>query len=731
MREIGIILNGSIRRDLVPMILRRREPVTEFRYKAFLSYGHEDRHWARWLHRALETYRVPSRLVGSDGLYGEIPRRLHPIFRDREELTAHADLGERITAALEASEFLIVICSMSAARSRWVDQEILTFKRIHGEDRILSVIADGEPFASDRGDPGRECFPLALRFKVGVDGNITKERCEPVAADLRPSGDGRRSARLKLIAGMIGVDLDALVQRENSRRFRRQSVVTAASVVGMLAMGGLTFLAVDARDDAERKQAQAEGLIEFMIGDLRDKLEPVGRLEVLDAVGKKALDYYSEQDPGELDFDALGRRSRALHLIGEIDNSRGDLDGAYGIFAAANKTTAELLERSPKDGQRIYDHAQSVYWLGLVDWQRGNLDEAEVSFRTYLDLATQMVAIEPANADWQAELEYGYSNIGTLLFGQGKFDEARPAFEKALEVSLTLLDQNPQDPALQLDTAQSHAWLSDTVRHLRRFDEALAHRLKEVGIYQSTLTRDPKNSVASEALVHAWLSLGKLYLLQGNLADASQQMTQATQLASAMLIYEPDSTANLKNCLRAKIGLARVRLLQGEVADARREVDQVTSLAHQLLEKDATVVNWHVYRAVGDGLQVRLMILEENRSEALTLASRTLEHLLKLETDNPSSQAVQRERVNFQALKAGLLDLAGSNGASANLWQNVVATFEGKSGARPVESDAVLARALTRVGRATEAQVLSRELASSGFAHPEYVTFVDGQADFR
>lgn len=208
-------------------------------------------------------------------------------------------------------------------------------------------------------------------------------------------------------------------------------------------------------------------------------------------------------------------------------------------------------------------------------------------------------------------------------------------------------------------------------------------------------------------------------------------MTQATQLASAMLIYEPDSTANLKNCLRAKIGLARVRLLQGEVADARREVDQVTSLAHQLLEKDATVVNWHVYRAVGDGLQVRLMILEENRSEALTLASRTLEHLLKLETDNPSSQAVQRERVNFQALKAGLLDLAGSNGASANLWQNVVATFEGKSGARPVESDAVLARALTRVGRATEAQVLSRELASSGFAHPEYVTFVDGQADFR
>lgn len=700
-------------------------------YKAFLSYGHEDQHWARWLHRALETYRVPSRLVGSSGLYGEIPRRLHPIFRDREELTAHADLGERITAALDASEFLIVICSVSAARSRWVNQEILTFKKLHGENRILSVIVDGEPFASEKGNPDQECFPHGLRFKSDADGNATAERCEPVAADLRPEGDGKRGARLKLIAGLIGVELGALVQRENSRRLRRQSLVTAASSLGMVVMGGLTFLAVDARDEAERRQAQAEGLIEFMIGDLRDKLEPVGRLEVLGAVGKKALDYYSEQDPGDLDFDALGRRSRALHLIGEIDNSRGDLDGAHGIFSVANRTTAELLERSPGDGQRIYDHAQSVYWLGLIDWQRGRFDEAEIAFRSYLDLATQLVAIDPGNADWQAELEYGYSNIGTLHFSQGKFDEAKPAFEKALEVSIALARQNPEDTMLQHDTAQSHAWLSDAAKSLRQFDEALAHRLNEVEIYRSTLARDPQNKVASEALVYGQLSLGNLYLMQGNLTEAAGQMIEATKMSSALLIYEPDNTANVKNCLRANTGLARVRLHQGNVAEARLVINEVRSLGRQLLEADTTVVNWHVYRAVGDGLRVRLLALEGNRSEALAFSEDALQRLYELESRHPQNEAVRRERVNLQSLKAELLDLEGRSAQSQSVWQDIANTLESGSGIKSAEGDAILAKALLHLGRTGEAQTFAQELSSAGYAHPDYVNSVYGKRIFQ
>src|SRR4051812_6322427 len=91
------------------------DPSEGFRYDAFISYRHlePDRRWAKWLHRALETYRVPRRLVVQQGAAPRIGR----IFRDEEELPASADLSQEITRALRQSRFLIVVCSPRAPQS--------------------------------------------------------------------------------------------------------------------------------------------------------------------------------------------------------------------------------------------------------------------------------------------------------------------------------------------------------------------------------------------------------------------------------------------------------------------------------------------------------------------------------------------------------------------------------------------------------------------------------------
>src|SRR5579863_454983 len=89
-----------VRRQAPPLVppLRGSCALTapQFRYRAFISYSHQDRAWADWLHRALETYRVPRRLVGRSTAAGIVPRRLAPVFRDREELASAIDLGERV-----------------------------------------------------------------------------------------------------------------------------------------------------------------------------------------------------------------------------------------------------------------------------------------------------------------------------------------------------------------------------------------------------------------------------------------------------------------------------------------------------------------------------------------------------------------------------------------------------------------------------------------------------------
>ena len=81
-----------------------------FPYRAFISYSHADKAWADWLHKALETYRVPSRLVGTTTAHGTILRRLNPVFRDRDELSSAPELGTRINQELAQSKNLIMVC---------------------------------------------------------------------------------------------------------------------------------------------------------------------------------------------------------------------------------------------------------------------------------------------------------------------------------------------------------------------------------------------------------------------------------------------------------------------------------------------------------------------------------------------------------------------------------------------------------------------------------------------
>src|SRR3569833_628000 len=166
------------------------------RYRAFISYSHKDSRFGHRLHRQLEGYAVPRRVGGRPASYGPVPARLAPIFRDREELSAAGNLSEQVREALAESGALIVVCSPSAVATQWVGREIELFRQLHPDRPILAALIDGEP---------QDAFPPALRF--APDG-VTP--IEPLAADFRPAADGERLALLKLIAGVLGIGVDAL-----------------------------------------------------------------------------------------------------------------------------------------------------------------------------------------------------------------------------------------------------------------------------------------------------------------------------------------------------------------------------------------------------------------------------------------------------------------------------------------------------------------------------------------
>lgn len=197
---------------------------TTHRYRAFISYSQRDRTHAKRLHSALETYRVPNGIEATL----QPNRRLGRFFRDDDEMGASTDLGGTLRDALDNSENLIVICSPHAARSKWVNTELLHFKNSGRGDRIFAVVVDGTPNSDD---PESDCFPPALGSEVVSEELLSERSAEPLGVDLRKEPFQR--ARLRLAAGLLGISFDSLWQREKRRTMKRR--VIAASVTLALA----------------------------------------------------------------------------------------------------------------------------------------------------------------------------------------------------------------------------------------------------------------------------------------------------------------------------------------------------------------------------------------------------------------------------------------------------------------------------------------------------------------
>jgi WD40 repeat protein len=310
-----------------------------YKYWAFISYSHRDQVWAEWLHRALETYRVPRRLVGRGSAAGPLPRRLFPVFRDQEELPSSPNLSAAIDQALQRSRYLIVIASPYAAVSKWVDQEIARFRALGRGDRILCLIADGEPHADLQ--PGKgllECFPPALHSIEGA---------EPIAADVRPGKDGKAAARLKLIAGLLGVGLDELRQRERRRRALRNLSWVAAGILSAAVLATVWMA-----QQREKQQALAQQALQEHIKTVYDK----GRQELVERNQARAAVYLNEAYRLGIDTPALRfMLARAMRIV---DAQRQTFQTGSAVAILRFSPDSNLLITTGSDSiARIWDLA--------------------------------------------------------------------------------------------------------------------------------------------------------------------------------------------------------------------------------------------------------------------------------------------------------------------------------------------------------------------------------------
>ena len=682
-------------------------------YYAFLSYSHKDEDLADWLHHELERFQVPRALAGKLTANGVIPKRLTPVFRDRHELAAAKDLGEEIEAALAASQYLLVLCSPDAAKSHWTNAEIETFKRTRPDGCVLAAIVAGDPFASDiKGHEGEECFPPALRQKFDRRGRATGKRAEPLAADLRDTGDGRRMGFLKLVAGMLGVGLDELVQRDTMRRQRRLAWLSAASLAGMVITSSLALFALQARDEARDQRREAESLVSFMLGDLKDKLEPIGRLDALDGVGRRVLSYYSKQDAADLSDASLLQRARALSLTAEVAYLRGDLDTAQRLYLQAMSGTAEAVHRSPDDPKRLFDHAQNVFWMGELARLRGRSGPAEAAFREYKRLADLMVSIEPDNLKWRMETQYAAINLGIVLYNQRRFAEAARHFQGALRPMESLAAIDSGNTEYQKELSNLLAWLADTKQSEGQLDQAIAIRERQLAFLHRLAASGTADVELGEKLIPAHTGLAILLATRGQAERGIEQLRLAVAEADRLIPIEPANTAWKVRAAQARLELGKTLLSLGRNEEAAKEIRIGCDLTTGLRARGPNVAKSLTLETACLAMRSRLALASGANAEASVLAERALASARTERSGDPIA-----DRYSVAAAYRLLGDVrqrAGDREAARAAWDAGLSKLPQGVVERPREL-VVRTELLKRLGRIEEARVLTEKLDSIGY----------------
>jgi tetratricopeptide (TPR) repeat protein len=467
-----------------------------------------------------------------------------------------------------------VICSPNARKSRWVNEEILLFKRLGRENDIFALIVGGEPNDSDISGPDSalECFPKSLLFRLDAKGNLSDQRIDPAAADARPHGDGKENAKLKLIAGLIGADYDALKQRDLEyvrRRTRLYGIIAVSmGVLAVVAVAGgalAYYYALRSQEMTQQAVIQArtaERTTKFMVSLFsiadpeQNRGETVTAREMLDRGVRSVETGLNGEDVVRANLlRAMGEAYGGLGLYPKADAALSNAVRAAkkgGTPEDVLKANLALAANKYADGQ--YDAARQIYQDALTQAQRlpgpdrpevvealeglGSSEaglsrdgQAETHYRSALAIAVRTHGEE--NVDVARIL----NSLATLLYAEARFAEAATLYQRSLAIRLKFLGPRDANVAISLNN------LGALEYQMGNYARAEDYYQRALPVYQAVYGRKhPQIAVLLN-------NMGRLQLMRNERSKARAAFTEALAIDRKSLTADDDALVPILNSL--------------------------------------------------------------------------------------------------------------------------------------------------------------------------------------
>ena len=313
----------------------------------------------------------------------------------------------------------------------------------------------------------------------------------------------------------------------------------------------MSVTSFQAQQLAQQKRQEAESLLGFMVGDFADKLRSVKRMDLLDGISNKALEYFTNQveEPSSLfnfsnqkaEFKSRFQYAQTLEAMGEVAYSRGKTIEAFTAFENARTRLEALLKIQPNNLELLTLAGANAFWLGQLHYDKSDYAATEPLFKKYHAYSEKMYSLAPNGFNSIMELSYSHNSLGSLYLKQFNYTAAKLRFTKSLALKNKALKLKPNNKNLLRDKADTISWLAKTEEGLGDFNAALTMYVNASSELSNMLLNYPDDASLSSSLAYTYIQQSYLLSYLPNRQAAYEKAQQATNTINNAILQDPKS----------------------------------------------------------------------------------------------------------------------------------------------------------------------------------------------
>ncbi|MBB1333112.1 MULTISPECIES: nSTAND1 domain-containing NTPase [unclassified Pseudoalteromonas] len=395
----------------------------------------------------------------------------------------------------------------------------------------------------------------------------------------------------------------SLIKASNRRAKRKKTVLQATAVALILLSFIATFMSVrsyHAEQVAQQKRLEAESLLGFMVGEFADKLRSVKRMDLLDGISNKALEYFTNQADEDnslfsftdqkTEFNNRFQYAQTLEAMGEVAYSRGKTDEAFTAFESARTRLEALLKTQPSNLELLTLAGANAFWLGQLHYDKSDYAATEPMFKKYQAYSETMYSLAPNDFNSIMELSYSHNSLGSLYLNQFTYQAAKQNFTQSLILKNKALELKPNNKDLLRDRADTISWLASTDEKLGNFNEALGMLNSAANELGTLLLQYPNDASLHSALAYQYIQQSYLLSYFTDKSAAYEKAKLATDSINQARIQDPDNNQIQRYYYR----FLALQLMLSDDKKVNSKVDDILSFIAQEGFRSTEVINTQI-----------------------------------------------------------------------------------------------------------------------------------------